>query len=529
MIVALACAAIATWSGGARTGEVCLEEAAARGLTVVDLGEDWTPIPFAAGADGNPPPYRATFLALAQERFAEAGSEGELAVRDRYLEQYGIPPTFGVVRGRLGDAERHACHGGVPVTAWSSERIVEESTAAARARLAAIVTLRAELEHDRKAKRLADLEALAATAPYYRRAVARLASAEARSAAIRAAQAHLACDGLVTRPLDGGYTWQTRGGVATFQRGAMLPPTGVLDAATFAALLAPSRDRDADLAGRVLRERIVAASGLVEDGSGDTEDLLGGATEAARAALGWTDPDHIERFLVDLATAHEPRVAVRLPALPAHHAAPMELAIEIDIGDSTRRPSLALHAGALVLARYPTTVGGWQHANVDGAVVRVWKPSPTGPRIWRDLFLEPRWLPPTSTPDRELVRTTNGRKVLATELLGPSYRSAFGLVAFVHLADGDWDQGIRTHGTGALASLVDGTSHGCHRLLGYHAMRLASFILAHHPAIHRGPTRTWYRRIVQGAAETFRIAIDELGDRYELVPPIPVVVGRARH
>lgn len=151
------------------------------------------------------------------------------------------------------------------------------------------------------------------------------------------------------------------------------------------------------------------------------------------------------------------------------------------------------------------------------------------------------WLPPETTPDRELVRAAGGRYALAREALGPSYRAAFGLVAFVHLVqaptrDGvaEWDQGIRTHGTGNLASIADGVSHGCHRLLGLHVVRLADFVLAHRGHARRGEAPTYYRRVVRygggsSPIASFPIAINSLGYRYELITPIPVEVlpGRA--
>lgn len=74
--------------------------------------------------------------------------------------------------------------------------------------------------------------------------------------------------------------------------------------------------------------------------------------------------------------------------------------------------------------RWPTTVGGWQWQKIDGDIEERWKESPVGPRVWRDLFVGPRWLPPESTPDRELVRGVDGHAVLAREQLGPSCTAA---------------------------------------------------------------------------------------------------------
>lgn len=183
------------------------------------------------------------------------------------------------------------------------------------------------------------------------------------------------------------------------------------------------------------------------------------------------------------------------------------------------------------LVRWATTIGGWQKQRVDDDIEITWKESPSGPRIWRDLFVGPSWLPPKTTPDRELVRRSDGGTVLARDALGPSYRAAFGMVAFVHLVHEvngtrveEWDQGIRTHGTGNLTSLANGVSHGCHRLLGLHVVRLADFVLAHRTHVHHGPAPTYYRRIVRANGRSFPVAIDTLGDRIELVPPIAVTV-----
>jgi len=223
-------------------------------------------------------------------------------------------------------------------------------------------------------------------------------------------------------------------------------------------------------------------------------------------------------------------VAVALPALPAYHGPAMQLSVDIDRGSAGRRPALIVYTAAgdrrIPLARWPTTVGGWQLEQGDD-LVRRWKASPVGPRIWRDLYVGPSWIPPATTPDRELVRAAGGRYALARELLGPSYRAAFGLIAFVHLVEErtrsgavTWDQGIRTHGTGNLASIADGASHGCHRLLGLHVVRLAGFVIAHREHVRRGDTRTYYRRVVSHGGH-FPIAIDSLGYRIELASPIP--------
>lgn len=547
-------------------GTVCREDAERLGLTVLDLSERWVPPMLATRPDGYEPRYQKTYLALANERFRDAHTES-LARRDRYFEMYGIAPSFSVVRERLADVARHQCHEEVDDEAlWSApDKLALESAGEAREREREVKKLRARLDAPQVATEL-DVEAHT-----------ELAALEAHGAAIRAVQAHLACDELFTsEPVAGAYTAPTSRAVRAFQRGAMLLPTGVVDEHTRMQLLADSRERDFRTALRVLRERVIATTGLIEDGTAGTgmelvlgreleppevwrvdghdlplpgaaPDLVSRATEAAAIALGWRDPDATLAFLDSIAElpAEAQLVAVRLPPPPSYHADHMELQAEIDRGDVwlddsptkrklERRPALivyAVHDGERIpLVRWPTTIGGWQDEKVDGKVVKRYKGSPAGPRVWRDVFVGPSWLPPSSTPDGELVRRRGDGGVLAREQLGPSYRGAFGVVSFVHLnavpRDEGYvyrDEGIRTHATGNLVSLDYGASHGCHRLLGMHAVRLANFVLDHREHVHHGDTPTRYRRTVHHRG-THRIAIDSLGDRTELVPPIPVDV-----
>lgn len=566
------CDPVDVWRTGTHVETVCRPVAEDRGLTVLDLGDDWVPPVFAAdGSDA--PAYQATYLALAQERFDDAGLDGKLAKRDRYLELYGIVPSLGVVHARLGDDVRHACHAKVDDEALAglTDRLSEESAATGRARIATARTLRTQLEATRRKKQLVDLDAVAAISAAYRRSVDRLIALETRTDAIRSVQAHLACDGLFpSPPVDGVYTWHTRQALATFQRGTMYLPDGILEQDTRDTLLLDSGERDFRTALRVLRARVSAASGLVEDGTAGTgeatvlarelvpartlrvaghdplehaaPDLTSAATEAAARALGWTDASAVRAFLD---SPHERYVAVELPAAPEYHSATMDLTIEIEPGDIVRyrrpraneiarRPALTVIAlvgeQRIPLARWPTTIGGWQDENTSTGIRRRWKSSPVGPRVWRDLYVGPSWLPPETTPDRELVRGGGERSTLARELLGPSYRAAFGVAAFVHVVERGTgtkrtysDEGIRTHGTGSLVSLANGVSHGCHRLLGFDIVKLANFVLAHRAVVRRGDTPTHYRRTVHSGG-TFRIAIDSLGYRYELDPPIPVTV-----
>src|SRR5688500_18150094 len=105
------------------------------------------------------------------------------------------------------------------------------------------------------------------------------------------------------------------------------------------------------------------------------------------------------------------------------------------------------------------------------------------------MYLEPTWLPPDSTPDRELIRwRTDGTYALARGHEGPRRRK------------GEWtfhDTNIRTHGSGNLTSIDDRASHGCHRLLGVHAVRLGGFLLAHRLHVVRGDDPVNWKRTVR--------------------------------
>ena len=82
-----------------------------------------------------------------------------------------------------------------------------------------------------------------------------------------------------------------------------------------------------------------------------------------------------------------------------------------------------------------------------------------------------------------------------TEIIGPGYRAAYGLVAIVHHQimerneKGEpqlMDLRIRTHGTPGYRSVKRGESNGCHRLHNYEALRLAAFLVKHHENVRDG-------------------------------------------
>ena len=75
-----------------------------------------------------------------------------------------------------------------------------------------------------------------------------------------------------------------------------------------------------------------------------------------------------------------------------------------------------------------------------------------------------------------------------------------------------------------MTSIVNGTSHGCHRLYNQLAVRLGDFLLRHREHLVKGEQAEQFRRIVFHNDEAFRAKIDTRGFLYELTPPVPVTV-----
>ena len=524
-----ACERVPVIEDGERDGEVCAEDAASEGLTVIDLSEDWAPRIFADRTD----PYRDVYLALASERFDDLPRGVE---RERFVEVFGITPAFGVLRARLAEAERFACHAAIddtPLLAfdgllrpWGEERL-----------------------------------------------------SETERASLAVAQAHLRCDGLLRdRAQEGRFDWWTTEALRAWQRRHLVLTTnGFFDEPTRRSMTRDLREADFLAVLRALRERVVDATGLIEDGSASHErgrvlgraidppaylyaagweplesgapDRVAEATDAAARALGWTSADSF----VALAHDRAGRVALELPDVPDYHSRHMELRAEIDRGDVVydlddappveRRPVLTVYArdgdDEIALVRWPTTIGGWaDEVDEDGRKGLRYKESPVGPRVWRELWAAPSWMPPPTTPDEDLLRPANGRWLPRTELLGPGHRSAYGLTMLVHHepieAPGPEaeprfaDEGIRTHGSVSYRSILSGSSHGCHRLHNHLAVRLAGFLLAHRQYVAQGPQRVGYQRTLRHAGVARTIRVDTRGTLYELDPPVPIEVREGR-
>ena len=486
------------FEGGRIVGQVCPETAAERGLTILDLSDDWVPAAFrdAPNMDIKPQPYGATYVALANEQVKH--NPWEMRSNDRFLELHGILPSFRVIAKRLLDEERHTC---IDATDKLSLALISGNPE-----------------------------------PYSARPTAKML------AALNAIEQRLRCERVLTTDKK-ARRWRLQAGLEAFQRQHTIVSRGLLDEETRRTMAEDSRELDFRAALRSLRERVRDATGLLEDGTargqlatvlgryidGDAfhtydlyqplehgaPDLISPATEAAARALGWFDAHSLAEFFRSRGADATERllVAVKLPPPPAYHKKHMELRAEIDRGDVwydlpgrrgriKNRPTLTLYTTLdngqeIALVRWPTTIGGWKKEKAASSWVGLrYKNSDVGPRLWRDLVVSPAWIPPNSTPPRTIVRRVWGQGAKwapDTELTGPGYASAYGLVMLVHHQRVErkgvvkwWDNGIRTHGTVGYRSVMSGESHGCHRLFNHYSVRLASFLIQHRNHVRHG-------------------------------------------
>jgi hypothetical protein len=366
------------------------ESARRDGLTVVDLSDDWLPYIFSETPD-MPQPLRPDLLALANGRLPR-GSAFARAREDRYFEAFGIFPSLNLIRRRLADRKRHTCH----------DRVVDK----ALANLSPKSVIVPEEPEKPVASNLADggPPSAAPVTPVAPEPPRKPLGPAARRAVV-AMQAHLRCEGLLPRGAKHArMDPRTVAGLQIYQRLRMLADHGRIDLETRSALLADSRELDFRALLRALRERVVDATGLLEDGSalgvlGEVQgrmldssefrplpvdaaasrpgsppappgpldkaakvvpapDLIAAATQAASEALGWTSP---EAVLTSALVAVRPPTPSpgRRPSRKAGETAPPPLpaavAIRLPPVPAYHGPKMELRAeidrGQVVLAR----------------------------------------------------------------------------------------------------------------------------------------------------------------------------------
>lgn len=364
--------------------------------------------------------------------------------------------------------------------------------------------------------------------------------------------------------------------VRRFQRKNKLYVWGLLEEVTLEALSKPPQSLHHQTFVRALRERIVSATGILEDGSTVKDEkpitylgkdgqrhplrnLVNEFVQATLQQLNISTPSTLLEFVrrrgVD--GFESLRVGVKLPSLPEYYGKHMPLSIIVDRGsvwydfpytDTGRKkrqrrkryPTLSVmleyNGETFPLTKWRTTIGGWAEEQADnGYVYLKYKMSDVGKRVIRKIVAAPTWRPPSTTPISTLVKRKwlNGKvqNVVSYDQLGPGYLSAFGLVAGYFVIPGkkgreDWDKGIRAHGSFNYMSILSkrGYSHGCHRLQNDRAVRLYGFLLSRRSHKVHGEIESPFRRTYLHNEEAYEMYLPSQGFKYLLEPPIEVDV-----
>ncbi len=422
----------------------------------------------------------------------------------------------------------------------------------------------------------------------------RLVRGQARARAIRAAQARLTCEGLLPARRDtpaGLFDLATHEALAAWERRNDIYGWGFLGEQTQQWLQRPPLDLHHETFRRILTERVADAAGIIEDGTAGSRshparyrdasgalvpvpDLVGEHLQALLAALALTTageatrrpdataPQAMALFLRTFGAAGlaHLKVAFAPPPRPPYHGPHMDLSVEIDRGDvwydfpfaddgkpleqrRERYPTLTLHTTwngqRIPLARWRTTIGSWRsELHPDGAVYYRYKSSDVGPRVWKQIVAAPVWVPPDTTPARELLTRkifdvrTGPVEVVDTEVIGPGFQSAYGLVMAIHhqvtASGGLFDNQIRTHGSVDYTSIARRFSHGCHRLVNPRAVRLFGFVLRHRTHLRQGDNPLAIKKIFTLEDRRYGYQLTTRGYYYELAPPLPVDVLEGR-
>lgn len=580
-----------------RKQEITAAEAA--GYTIIDLGNTWVPYIFSektvAADDHQPNDYRKRYIDLANDR-VDADGEPLSAHERNFLELYGIPPTLQVVASewRAADSEIGPCldaAGFDPevLRAWTGGGIAYENKKTGDVRR--VSRLKAALEKDLKKAKLDpdDLEQ-AKGHPKLGRAYDTWRALQTKVEVIDHAQRRLRCEKMFqSAEGEGKYTpgefdSATTHALAQFEKKHAIMGWGHFTRDNLEALARPQAEGAHQRLLRVLTERTVSAAAILEDGSaarwrtkfrykdrhGDEQPLRDVAREsvdAVVAALDLATPESARRQLDKLSELggggfDELLVAVKLPPLPDYYLADMAFEVTIDRGDvwydfpfdaagkrltqpRQRYPHLTLYTvyegQKIPLVHWRTTIGSWRSEMYNGAEHYKYKDSDVGPRVWKEIVAAPVWIPPASTPSRELVRRKwkdgRVRTVVNNAEFGPSYTSAYGLVAAYHIKEiknpdgslkADFDNSIRTHGSVDYMSILRRYSHGCHRLYNMSAVRLFSFILQHRQFEREGQIKLGFSRELVHEDQTLKIALKTRGYRYKLTEPIAVEVTEGR-
>lgn len=609
----------------------------AKGLLDVDLGDEWAPFIFSESDEGStevkPNAYRRAFIALANDRggpdeiflnsfegaylvLRAAGLPGDrdtmespqgkrvmdearralrLHREPNFLEAYGIPPTLSVLAARIEQDRGKTCYDQVDLAGLAAfdGMVTYQSRDQARREYNEAVGDATWLDKQIKAQeekreagqaeaapvREESMKLIAAEDPKAAARVERYRRGQARLRAVRALQARLTCEGLLSpraKVIPGQFDLATNEALARWERKNNIFGWGFLGGETLAALQRPQLDLHFDTFRRILMERLADAAGILEDGSVSggkrpatykdadgvehpVPNLLADFTDALMAALQVRTPRDMLRALrsfavLGLQTLH---VGFAPPALPPYYAKTMELSAQIDRGDVwydlpfdengkpvVQRREHFPHLTLLVtwrkqripLVRWRTTIGSWRsEMHPNGKIYYKYKNSDVGPRVWKDIVAGPVWIPPEGTPAKDLLtrktldRDKGAVAVVNTDVMGPGFQSAYGLVlAIHHRKSGNasfFDNQIRTHGSVDYTSIARRYSHGCHRLVNNRAVRLFDFVLRHRNYHRTGKVPMTLRRRFEYEEKEYHFALGTRGYTYELDPPMHVMVS----
>jgi hypothetical protein len=556
------------------------------GYTLLDLGDDWTPYIFAELHDAEGKPlhnrYRRVFMGLANDQLDSDGEPLEPGEKN-FLELYGIFPSWSVLRARFLESETRNCLDAEGQPALEAvETVAYISPEDIRKTEKKLARIRKELEDARKKAKVKTIADLVAKKPDFEAKVKLLEKRAADKLAMAEVEKRLTCEGLLThkkgKPHQTGiYDDAMRLAVRHFQQKNMIYEANYLRRKTMDALARATLDNDHDALMRGLRERVIDAAGVIEDGSTEgkngphkftnaagqkepVRNLADEYTKAAAAQMGLDTPAGALAFFKRHAAAEfrHLRAAVKLAARPEYYAPHMDLSIVVDRGDvwydppfddndhwtvqpRKKYPSLTLvlryRDQNIALARWRTTIGGWRSEQAsNGYEYYRYKGSDIGPRVIRQIISGPVWIAPSSTPIRSLVKgkiiNNHWEQVVNYDELGPGYLSAYGVVAGYFVVPGkeqgknDFDNGIRAHGSSDYLSIYssNGYSHGCHRLPNHLAIRMYDFLLKHRTKTALGDSPMGFARQFLWKESVYEMRIPSRGFIFVLDPPLPVTV-----
>jgi hypothetical protein len=586
---------------GAEPRKLEIPQAEAAGYTVIDLGNSWVPYIFSEKTTGlddtSTNDYRQRYIDLANNRVDADGEK--LAKHERnFLELYGIPPTLQVVHSEWLTAEQEiqACLDAAAfdpevLKAWTGGVIPYSKKSAGDAKKAK--RLKASLEKAMKKAKLDPANPGAAKDhPKLGNSYATWRELQTRVDVVDHAQRRLRCEKMFISAEGTGkyepgvFDGATTHALAAFEKKHAIMGWGHFTPTNIEALAMTQPESLHRRLLRVVEERTVSGAGVLEDGSAakwkpkfrwkDSQgqeqplrDMVGESRAAVIAALDLTTPESARKQLDKLGDLSGGNfdnllVAVRLPAQPEYYAEDMKFDVVIDRGDvwydfpfddlgnrlaqpRERFPHFTLYVvhgeQKIPLVHWRTTIGSWRSEMYNGVEHYKYKESDVGDRVWKEIVAAPVWIPPASTPPRELLKRKwkdgKVRTLVNYAEFGPSYTSAYGLVAAYHIkeirnADGTWkadfDNGVRSHGSVDYMSILRRFSHGCHRLYNMSAVRMFSYILSHRMFIREGQIKLGFGREFVHEGETHKISLKTRGYRYQLGEPIPVHVleGRIR-